>query len=1017
MAVMIKCKMCGGDLNIVEGAVIAECEYCGSRQTIPNQDSEKKLTLFARADRLRRACEFDKAAGVYESIVAEFPEEAEAYWGLVLCRYGIEYVDDPATGKKVPTCHRSSFDSILEDADFDQASENADPIARRQYREEAKAIEGIRKGILEVSSKEEPYDIFICYKETDENGGRTIDSVIAQDVYDALAEKGYRVFFSRISLEDKLGTEYEPYIFAALNSAKVMLAFGTDFEYFNAVWVKNEWSRFLALMAAGQKKTLIPCYKNLDAYDMPKEFQRLQAQDMGKVGAIQDLLRGIEKLLPRQEKPEAGQNPRKEEFSTSFKRGNLALEDREWEDAFECFDDALDYADSDDEYFSAYLGRLCANLGMESVEKFQSGYPELCRNKGRRTFKCSAEVKAGYQALGTKQWALADEFFDSTIELDPECSAAYIGKLMASYKITCEEDIPGTFFGKNLKINEDKNFQKALRFASGEQKKQLESYQKHAAPEPSGTGRPSEKLAELRSRLSQYKNCILATGKNTYALTSFGTVLAAGDNEEKQRDTAGWRNITAIAAGEYHVAGLKRDGTVISTGAARNFINRGQCETGKWSDITEIIAANFFTVGLKSNGSIVTCGDAIQNKNDLSSEYLTGVFKNIIGQAVLPKLVEFKRIFASVDDVFGLNKDGTVDAINTYSACKDWRGIIDVSSSRNTQHVVGLRSDQTVVAYGKNKYGECDVGHWTNIVAVAVGGGHYGAFTVGLRADGTVVAVGSNQHGQCRTSGWRDIVAIAAGVNHTVGLRADGTVIMAGDPNDDYSGTCETSDWKDIVAIAAGDRHTVGLKADGTVVAVGSNQYGQCDTQSWAEIGVEDPEKAALRALQAEAEKRRLALVSAKAEMEPRMVEIVKLRDKMQPNFGTYTMCLKCGKKHMFEVKTCKDCGAVWGRDTTGKGVAFRKYRMPNSAISCEIYQNGGFNWEEPDSTGRVKRRWLASTGNYFEYYINEKGEPAGETCGIESSTGYFYIFPETASGLNQTLRPNGVAEFYSKNS
>ena len=48
-----------------------------------------------------------------------------------------------------------------------------------------------------------------------------MDSVIAQDVYDALTEKGYRVFFSRITLEDKLGTEYEPYIFAALNSAKV----------------------------------------------------------------------------------------------------------------------------------------------------------------------------------------------------------------------------------------------------------------------------------------------------------------------------------------------------------------------------------------------------------------------------------------------------------------------------------------------------------------------------------------------------------------------------------------------------------------------------------------------------------------------------------------------------------------------------------------------------------------------------------------------------------------------------
>ena len=59
--------------------------------------------------------------------LAHSPEEAEAYWGLVLCKYGIEYVDDPATGKKIPTCHRSSFDSIMEDSDFEQALENADP--------------------------------------------------------------------------------------------------------------------------------------------------------------------------------------------------------------------------------------------------------------------------------------------------------------------------------------------------------------------------------------------------------------------------------------------------------------------------------------------------------------------------------------------------------------------------------------------------------------------------------------------------------------------------------------------------------------------------------------------------------------------------------------------------------------------------------------------------------------------------------------------------------------------------
>ena len=244
MAVM-KCKMCGGDLEITEGSNIAVCEYCGTKQTVPTLDNERKTNLFGRAGRLLRACEFDKASVVFGDIVSEFPEEAEGYWGLLLSKYGVEYVDDPATGKKIPTCHRLSFENIMEDSDFEQVCENADSVARGVYREEAKFLENLRKSVIEVSSKEEPYDVFICYKETDANGNRTIDSVMAQDIYDELTEKGLRVFFARITLEDKLGMEYEPYIFAALNSAKVMLAIGTDYEYFNAVWVKNEWSRFL----------------------------------------------------------------------------------------------------------------------------------------------------------------------------------------------------------------------------------------------------------------------------------------------------------------------------------------------------------------------------------------------------------------------------------------------------------------------------------------------------------------------------------------------------------------------------------------------------------------------------------------------------------------------------------------------------------------------------------------------------------------------------------------------------
>lgn len=81
--------MCGGSLDISEGMTVCECEYCGTTQTIPALDNEKKINLFTRANSLRFKREFDAAEGIYQSLVSEFPEEAEAYWGLYLCRYGI----------------------------------------------------------------------------------------------------------------------------------------------------------------------------------------------------------------------------------------------------------------------------------------------------------------------------------------------------------------------------------------------------------------------------------------------------------------------------------------------------------------------------------------------------------------------------------------------------------------------------------------------------------------------------------------------------------------------------------------------------------------------------------------------------------------------------------------------------------------------------------------------------------------------------------------------------------------
>lgn len=294
---VFKCKMCGGTIEFEENATVGTCEYCGTKQTLPKLNDDKKANLYDRANHFRRNNEFDKAMGIYEQILNEDMTDAEVYWSLVLCRYGIEYVEDPSSHKRVPTVNRAQFTSIFMDDDYKAAIRYADSSQKDLYEKEAKAIDDIQKGILELSGKEEPFDVFICYKETDDQGRRTRDSVLANDLYHQLTQEGFKVFFSRITLEDKLGVAYEPYIFAALNSAKVMVVLGTKPEYFNAVWVKNEWSRYLALLKGGAQKVLIPAYRDMDPYDLPEEFSYLQAQDMGRLGFMQDLIRGIRKII------------------------------------------------------------------------------------------------------------------------------------------------------------------------------------------------------------------------------------------------------------------------------------------------------------------------------------------------------------------------------------------------------------------------------------------------------------------------------------------------------------------------------------------------------------------------------------------------------------------------------------------------------------------------------------------------------------------------------------------------
>ena len=444
---VFKCKMCGGTIEFEQGATVGVCDSCGSRQTLPKLDDDKKANLYDRANHFRRNNDYDKAMGIYEQILNEDGSDAEAYWSLVLCRYGIEYVEDPATHKRVPTVNRAQFTSIFDDEDYKSALAHADMTQKMIYEEEAATINEIQKGILAISQKEEPFDVFICYKETDNDGRRTQDSVLANDLYHQLTQEGFKVFFSRITLEDKLGTAYEPYIFAALNSAKVMVVLGTKPEYFNAVWVKNEWSRYLALIRNGAKKMLIPAYRDMDPYDLPEEFSHLQAQDMSKLGFMQDLIRGIKKIVGTDEPKQTVKetvvvNSGNANTEPLLKRAFMFLEDGNWQEADEYCERVLDI---DPECAEAYLGKLMAEKKVCNQEDLKN-----CEIPISESNNYSKAVRYGNEQL-VKQLSEYEELLQKKI-LEP--IYIYATKLFESAETYEEYEKAAKEFDKCINYND-----------------------------------------------------------------------------------------------------------------------------------------------------------------------------------------------------------------------------------------------------------------------------------------------------------------------------------------------------------------------------------------------------------------------------------------------------------------------------------------------------------------------------------------------------------------------------------
>ena len=370
------CKNCGELLVFEDGQKTTVCELCGMEQTLPKIDDPKEIELLVKANEYRMASRFDVAKKQYESIIAQYPDDNEAYWCKLLCVYGIEYVDDFVTARKIPTCHRTVRESIFNNTDYKLIISRASIEEKAIYETEAKEIDRLQKEIIEKANKEQPYDIFICFKDSDENGRRTTDSQYANKIYTHFTRLGYKVFFSPVTLKSRAGEEYEPIIYSALYTAKVMLFVCANKEYVSAPWVRNEWSRFLEFMREDYTKVLLPCLKDVYPYDLPEELSKIQVMDITDIDFYESLTRQIDSKFGRvntvastrieQNVTQSAQivDGKQKTIHNYLERINIFLDDNDWQRVNEYAEKILD---EDPKNARAYLVKTFFDFKVKSV--------------------------------------------------------------------------------------------------------------------------------------------------------------------------------------------------------------------------------------------------------------------------------------------------------------------------------------------------------------------------------------------------------------------------------------------------------------------------------------------------------------------------------------------------------------------------------------------------------------------------------------------------------------------------
>lgn len=369
------CRFCGAALELSDSRV-CECTSCGRLQSVPLLDSVEKAELFKRAEQLRAEFRYDKAIELFEKMIRLSPTDADLYWALALCRFGVGFFEDGGIA-----LNRTQAHSFLTDNDYQQALRFANKKQREFMEQTAERVDEKRREIAELAATEK-YEVFLCCRENNQNGFVAEEVKHASELFRRLSDEKISVFYPRVTLEEKAGSEWEPYIFGALNSAKVMLIVGVNEDSFEDIWVRNAWSRFVSGDMSG--KAVIPLLYGAVAKELPEELSRFQAIDTSVLGFEQDLIFSIKSLLSGKVSEEIPS-----ENSPLVRRAYIYLEDGEWENA-ENICKRLEQTQPAD----AALVRLLIEYRLKSESELDGLFADIIRSENYR-----AAMQTGGEAL------------------------------------------------------------------------------------------------------------------------------------------------------------------------------------------------------------------------------------------------------------------------------------------------------------------------------------------------------------------------------------------------------------------------------------------------------------------------------------------------------------------------------------------------------------------------------------------------------------------------------------------